>query len=177
MRNLCMALAISLLLTSCVQAPEFTLPEPTTETPVVEVAPEPTPTPSLPLWSEEEAVALAQMLWGEARGVPSDTEKAACVWCVLNRCDLYGKGIIEVVSAPYQFVGYSPDNPVDEELKALCEDVLARYFAEQAEDTDVGRVLPSDYIFFSGDGKRNHFRNAYEGGQTWDWSLPSPYES
>lgn len=75
MRNLCMALAISLLLTSCVQAPEFTLPEPTTETPVVEVAPEPTPTPSLPLWSEEEAVALAQMLWGEARGVPSDTEK------------------------------------------------------------------------------------------------------
>ena len=69
MRNLCMALAISLLLTSCVQAPEFTLPEPTTETPVVEVAPEPTPTPSLPLWSEEEAVALAQMLWGEARGV------------------------------------------------------------------------------------------------------------
>lgn len=49
MRNLCMALAISLLLTSCVQAPEFTLPEPTTETPVVEVAPEPTPTPSLPL--------------------------------------------------------------------------------------------------------------------------------
>ena len=99
------------------------------------------------------------------------------MWCVLNRCDLYGKGIIEVVSAPYQFVGYSPDNPVDEELKALCEDVLARYFAEQAGDTDVGRVLPSDYIFFSGDGKRNHFRNVYEGGQTWDWSLPSPYES
>ena len=137
----------------------------TTETPVVEVAPEPTPTPSLPIVERRRSRGPGSNAMGEARGVPSDTEKAACVWCVLNRCDLYGKGIIEVVSAPYQFVGYSPDNPVDEELKALCEDVLARYFAEQAGDTDVGRVLPSDYIFFSGDGKRNHFRNAYEVGR------------
>ena len=177
MRNLCLALAISLLLTSCVQAPELTLPEPTTETPIVEVAPEPTPTPSLPLWSEEEAVALAQMLWGEARGVPSDTEKAACVWCVLNRVD-HGYGpLVTVVTAPYQFVGYDADNPVDDEIEALCEDVLSRWYAEKDGEADVGRVLPSDYLWFTGDGKRNHFRNAYRGGQIWDWSLPTPYES
>ena len=42
---------------------------------------------------------------------------------------------------------------------------------------EVGRVLPADYLWFSGDGKRNHFRNAYRGGDRWDWSLPSPYES
>lgn len=26
-------------------------------------------------------------------------------------------------------------------------------------------------------GLLNHFRNAYRGGDRWDWSLPSPYES
>ena len=41
---------------------------------------------------------------------------------------------------------------------------------------EVGRVLPADYLWFSGDSKRNHFRNAYKGGTVWDWSLPSPYE-
>lgn len=175
MRKLCMALAIFLLiLTACSKKSEVISSEPITESPTMPIISQ-TPPPSP--WSEEEAVALAQMLWGEARGVLSDTEKAACVWCVLNRCDTYGKSIIEVVSAPYQFIGYSPDNPVDEDLKALCEDVLERYFNEQAGKTDVGRVLPPDYLYFSGDGKRNYFRNEYDGGQTWDWSLPSPYES
>lgn len=177
MSKLCLALAISLLvLVVCSNESEVISSEPITEPPESPVISQ-SPSPSLSLWSEEEAVALAQMLWGEARGVPSDAEKAACVWCVLNRCDAYGKGILEVVSAPYQFAGYSPDNPVDETLKSLCEDVLTRYFDEKAGESDVGRVLPSDYLFFSGDGERNYFRNEYEGGQTWDWSLPSPYES
>ena len=48
------------------------------------VTPEPTPTPRQP---ERDAVYLAQCLWGEARGIPSQTEKAAVVWCVLNRVD------------------------------------------------------------------------------------------
>lgn len=117
------------------------------------------------------------MVWGEARGIPSDTEKAACVWCALNRVD-YGYGnIVMVVTAPYQFAGYDIDNPIDDEIKALCEDVLTRWYAEKAGETDVGRVLPSDYMWFTGDGEHNYFRNAYEGGQTWDWSLQSPYES
>ena len=34
-----------------------------------------------------EVEALTKMLYGEARGVASDIEKAACVWCVLNRVD------------------------------------------------------------------------------------------
>lgn len=113
------------------------------------------------------------MVWGEARGIPSDTEKAACVWCVLNRVD-YGYGnIVMVVTAPYQFAGYDIDNPIDDEIKALCEDVLTRWYAEKAGETDVGRVLPSDYMWFTGDGEHNYFRNAYEGGKTWDWSLQS----
>lgn len=68
-------------------------------------------------------------------------------------------------------------NPIDDEIKALCEDVLTRWYAEKDGETDTGRVLPSDYLWFSGDGKHNYFRNAYKGGETWDWSLPSPYET
>lgn len=36
---------------------------------------------------EAEVEMLARLIWGEARGVASDTEKAAVVWCVLNRVD------------------------------------------------------------------------------------------
>nr|DAX53877.1 MAG TPA: hypothetical protein [Caudoviricetes sp.] len=117
------------------------------------------------------------MLWGEARGVSSDAEKAACVWCALNRVD-HGYGdIITVVTTPKQFVGYNEKNPVDDGLITLCIDVLARWYAEREGQVEVGRVLPADYLWFSGDGERNHFRNAYRGGDRWDWSLPSPYES
>lgn len=128
-------------------------------------------------WSSEEVTVLAKMVWGEARGIPSITEQATCVWCALNHVDHGYGSIVLVVTAPYQFVGYQESNPIDENLTALCEDVLARWYAEKAGEENVGRVLPSDYLWFSGDGSRNYFRNAYQGGNIWDWSLESPYES
>ena len=45
----------------------------------------PTPAPYIP--DEAEVEMLARLIWGEARGVPSDMHKAAVVWCVLNRVD------------------------------------------------------------------------------------------
>ena len=41
----------------------------------------------------------------------------------------------------------------------------------------LGRVLPPEYLFFGGDGKHNTFRTEWDGGEYWDWSWPSPYES
>lgn len=64
----------------------------------------------------------------------------------------------------------------DDDLITLCIDVLTRWYAEREGQVEVGRVLPVGYLWFSGDSKRNHFRNAYKGGTVWDWSLPSPYE-
>lgn len=128
-------------------------------------------------WTDKDVSMLAKMLWGEARGVPSDTEKAACVWCVLNRVDQGMGTIAKVVTAPYQFVGYHENNPEDPELTALCEDVLTRWDKEKNGETDVGRVLPSDYLWFTGDGMRNHFRNDYKNGKNWTWDLQSPYEN
>lgn len=135
-----------------------------------------TEVPSQP-WTDEEVIVLTKMLWGEAGSVPSDTEKAAVVWCALNHVDAGYGDIITAVTIPGHFVGYRENNPVDADLKSLCEDVLSRWYAEKDGKTDVGRVLPKDYIYFSGDGTRNYFRNTYEGGDRWDWSLPSPYES
>jgi len=126
-----------------------------------------------------EVEALAKMLWGEARGIASDTEKAACVWVVLNRVDdpRFPDNVLEVVEAPYQFAGYSPDYPATDGLKALAADVLARYHAEKNGDTEAGRVLPADYCWFTGDGEHNYFTNEWQGGDTWGWTLESPYEN
>lgn len=142
-----------------------------------EIVVAPTPEPEEKLWTDEEVEVLAKMVYGEARGVPSKMEQAACVWCVLNRCDEYGKDIIEVTTAPYQFVGYREHNPIDNDIWELCEDVLSRWYAEKSGETDVGRVLPSDYLYFHGDGSHNHFRNEFKGGTIWDWSYPNPYET
>ena len=120
--------------------------------PAVEVVEVPTPVIFEPVetpkpWTHEEVAALAKMLWGEARGVPSETEQAACVWCVLNRVDQGYGSILEVVTAPSQFVGYRENNPIDETLWLLSEDVLTRWQREKDGETEVGRVLPPDYLF------------------------------
>lgn len=125
-----------------------------------------------------EVEALAKMLYGEARGIRSDTEKAACAWVVLNRVDdpRFPDTVLEVLEAPYQFSGYSPDYPVLPELEALAADVLIRYHAERDGEENVGRVLPAEYCFFTGDGKHNHFTIGWQDTETWGWTLESPYE-
>lgn len=153
-------------------------------TPLLEKAPEPTPVyatqakaqEGTQLWTEEDAELLAQMLYGEARANDIPTEqKAAVVWCALNRVDA-GQGTIqEVVTKKRQFVGWDEDNYVTPELYALTVDVLERWQAEHEGQTDVGRTLPADYLYFTGDGERNYFTTEWHGHLNWDWSLPSPY--
>ena len=138
------------------------------------------------LYTDEDAIALARMLWGEARGVKDMTVRgrsvsreaqlAACVWTVLNRYDAgFEDTIKEVVAAADQYLGYNPDHLIDVELLVVCYDVLDRWNAEKLGAKDVGRVLPDDYLWFKGDGKHNHFRNEFTGMKTWDWGLGDPY--
>lgn len=136
------------------------------------------------LYTEADVIALAKMAWGEALVTKSDTEMAATMWCVLNRFDCNDpyyrncKTIEAIVKQSGAFAGYSSRNPEDEHLIWLARDVLDRWNAEQHGETDVGRVLPADYLFFHGDGKHNHFRKEYKhDGHYWDWSLESPYET
>ncbi|MEG1578414.1 MAG: cell wall hydrolase, partial [Oscillospiraceae bacterium] len=128
---------------------------------------------------ETPAECLARMLYGEARGC-STTEQAAVVWCALNRVDsedpYYPDDIVAVVTQERQFHGYDPEHPVLPELLALAEDVLARWSIEGGCVGSVGRVLPEEYLYFTGDGMHNYFWTEYTGGETWGWWLESPYE-
>lgn len=126
--------------------------------------------------TKEEVVLLAKMLWGEARGC-STTEQAACVWVALNRVSdpRWPDTLREVLLQPEQFRGLREDNPATEELMALAEDVLSRRERELAGETAVGRVIPEDYFFWAGDGKRNHFRKEYRDTATWSWEMEDPY--
>ena len=129
------------------------------------------------MYTDEDAAILAKIICSEGGSIPSDTEKACLAWCVLNRVDAgYGKTIAEVATAPSQF-GYRAQNPVRDDLLNLCYDVLERWQREKNGETDVGRVLPKDYLWYTGDGKHNNFRNSYSGGTKWDYSLESPYSS
>ena len=124
----------------------------------------------------EDVEIIAKTIWGEARGCDA-TQQAAVAWCILNRVDsdLFPNSIREVVTQPYQFSGYNATNPVDPEILFLVQDVLARWSIEQSCVAGVGRVLPACYLFFSGNGSENRFREQYNSTVFWDWSIPSPY--
>ncbi|PKM72789.1 MAG: hypothetical protein CVU91_07105 [Firmicutes bacterium HGW-Firmicutes-16] len=133
--------------------------------------------PHEPIYTDEDAVILAKIMYSECGGIPSDTEKACIAWVVLNRVDAgYADTIAVVATAPSQF-GYRANTPVRDDLLELSYDVLERWSKEKSGETEVGRVLPKDYLWYNGDGVHNYFRNAYNGGAQWDYSLPSPYES
>lgn len=165
---------------------------------VEEVVEDPVEAPEKPvelpkLYTDADAIALAQMCYGESKNVKdlvtangivsNKAQNAACMWTILNRYDedpfiYYARenSIAGVVAAPTQYHGYSPKNPVDEELLELAYDVLDRWNREKHGETDVGRVLPADYKWFHGADGHNHFRNSFKlVNGYWDWSLTDVY--
>lgn len=138
------------------------------------------------LYTKEDVIAAAKLLWGEARGVPdlvigdrvisSECQQAAVLWTVLNRYDAgYGDSVTAVITAPGQYHGYSESNPVDSDLLDLTIDVLNRWTHEKWDGDSIGRVLPEDYMWFHGDGTHNYFRNEFESDSYWTWELFDPY--
>lgn len=133
------------------------------------------------LYSESDIEIAAKIILKEAEsvkdncGVSGDCHRAAVIWCILNRVDAGYGDFEEVATAPNQFA-YYPNTRIVKEFYELAEDVLDRWSQEKAGIKDVGRVLPQDYLWFSGNGKVNIFRNKYkEDYKIWDWSLPDPY--
>lgn len=164
--------------TKAPQITERAAEHPAAETLAAEIAPLP--------YTDADAEALARMAWGECRGVAdmdaggkiisAECQKAAAMWCALNRYDAgYAGSIVDVIAAPRQFHGYDPAHPVDEELLALAHDVLDRWAAERSGAADVGRVLPAEYLYFVGDGKHNYFAAEYRAGIYYTWELPDVY--
>lgn len=143
------------------EAEEAAAPEPTCGQPASDLPPTCGQIASVPAAQPAEssdADELARMLYGEARGCSLEGQQKA-VWCVLNRVDskLYPDTVKAVISQPNQFYGYSPYHPVLDELKAVAQDVLDRWQAEKNGE-QVARELPPTYLYFSGDGVENYFR-------------------
>lgn len=112
-------------------------------------------------FDEEDVIACARMLWGEARGCSLENQ-IGCVWIVCNRVDdpRFPDTIKAVIRQPGQFHGYSTSFPATDELMDVARDVLTRWSLEK-QGVEVERELPSDYLYFHGDGAQNHFRREY----------------
>lgn len=129
-------------------------------------SPEPTPEVSkepeyVMYFDEEDVIACARMLWGEARGCSLEN-KMGCVWIVCNRVDdpRFPDTIKAVIKQPGQFHGYSTSFPATDELMDIARDVLTRWSLEK-QGVEVERELSIDYLYFHGDGGKNHFRKEY----------------
>ena len=125
---------------------------------------------------DNEIKMLAKVIYREARG-ESKQYQSAVAWCVLNRVNSprYGSTIKKVITSPNQFAWY-PDTPVTKSQNRMSKDVFTRWLLEKEGVKDVGRSLPKDYFFFSGDGTHNYFRQNFNSTTYWDWSLPNVYD-
>ena len=133
--------------------------------------------------SESTYVKGAKMLHGEAGGVPSTTERSGPLWVVCNRVDsddpFFPDNLESVIEQEWQFDGYSPDGDYTQADYDLAVDVFERWYREKHGETaaEVGRTLPSDYLFFTGDGEHNYFRKTQDGpAYVWGSELASPYK-
>lgn len=119
--------------------------------------------PELP-WEPDpaEVTALAQTLYGECRGCSGLQQRAVC-WCVFNRVDdsRFPDTVVGVITQKSQFFGYSASNPVWDSLYQLAYDSLVDWHNGE------NRVLEPEYLYFTGDGSRNHFTTAWRGGREW----------
>lgn len=126
-------------------------------------APEPSPAPVYyeMYFTEDDVSEVAKMLWGEARGCTRDNQ-IKCAWIVVNRVDdaRFPDSIQGVLEQPNQFHGYDPTYPVRDELYSIAFDVLTRWSYEK-QGIPVRRELPKSFLWFTGNGRENIFREVY----------------
>lgn len=108
----------------------------------------------VPLVTTAEADLVSRTIWGEARGCPQE-EREAVALCILNRVEdeRFPDTIEEVVTAPAQFAGYSPSFPAGP-FREEARDVILRYRLGE-------RGIDPALVWFTGDGRENHFRSEY----------------
>lgn len=103
---------------------------------------------------------LVQLVWHEARGLPSE-EQILVVWCVLNRVDDWGQSIYEVLTTKGQFMSSYEGYPIEEEICQLCEQCLLDWESGMEAPILEPYTVNSNYKFYYGDGKHNWFREVY----------------
>ena len=106
---------------------------------------------------EQEAEYIAKVLYGTARN-HAESDKRAVIWCILNRVDHHSHPdtIMEVCEQPRQWVGYSSDNPVLDELYELALTELKSWH------NDGHRPISNEYIYMSWSSKEILLRDTFE---------------
>ena len=144
-------------------APAPTVTAEETVEPEQSEAPEPSESPVYyeMYFTEDDVAAMAKMLWGEARGCTRDNQ-IKCAWVVCNRVDdeRFPDTIQGVLGQPHQFHGFSESFPVTDELYDVAFDVLTRWSYEK-QGIPVRRELPESFMWFTGNGRENIFREVY----------------
>lgn len=139
-------------------------------------------TPTIALYTANDAVMMAKTMYGEARGL--EKVEVACVgWCILNRVDdsRFPNTISGVITQRSQFSGWNSKNKTVADrgfdLVELAKDVCNRWSRERAGESNVGRVLPKGYCWFKGFSGHNWFRkdNKAQQAGAWNYSWPNPY--
>lgn len=109
---------------------------------------------AIPAYREQDAIALAKMLWGEARGCAYDDKRNCCITACNRAMDArFPDTVYDCVVQPYQYLGYAESNPVVEELYAIAVSVLQDMELHKNGET----VEWYSYNAFYGDGVQNHF--------------------
>lgn len=131
---------------------------------------------------ESTYIKGAIMLTGEAGGIPSLTEQSGCLWIACNRVDsenpFFPDELEAVIEQKWQFDGYTPGGEYYEECYNLAVDVFERWYCEKQGEESVGRTLPTNYLFFTGDGVHNYFTiDQYGEPYVWGSELKSPYKN
>ena len=131
-------------------------------------------------YTEQDVIDMAKLLTKEGGGIPSDTEQSGVPWIVLNRVKSpsFPNTIHGVITQSNQFEGWHEETVPYDHCIEIARDVLERWNREMNGEVNVGRTLPEEYLYFTGDGVHNYFTIVQFGTPyVWGSKLPSPYET
>lgn len=106
-----------------------------------------------------DAEELARVVYGTALYNSPEAQRAV-MWCIINRVEspLYPDTVVDVCQQPQQWMGYSADTPVLDQLYDLACEVLDTWEAGGA------RNLPQGCLWFDWTGPEAiTFRTAFDG--------------
>lgn len=105
---------------------------------------------------KQEGEYLARMLYGTARNHDERDQRSA-IWCALNRVDSPGfpNSVKEVCQQESQWIGYSDDNPILNDLYELAIEELTTWHNNY-------RPVNKDYVYMSWSSKEIKLRDTYE---------------
>jgi len=109
---------------------------------------------------KKDAEALARVLYG-VKDNSTDDLKTLC-WCVINRADnpLYPETVEDVINQPEQWMGFSPENPVLENLYEIAYEELDRWQSGEH------RPCSNEYVYMSWTASEIVLRNEFSTSQS-----------